>query len=121
MTRERGSASLLVVACLSLLLLVTAALGVAGAMVRAHRTAQAAADLAALGGAAAGQRGGDACATAERLADANGARMTACRLAGPDVVVQVAVAGPRWLGQPHDLGASARAGPGSGQPSGPTP
>ena len=48
---ERGSASPLVVACVGVLLLLGAALGVVAAMVRAHRDAQAAADLAALAAA----------------------------------------------------------------------
>ena len=65
---QRGAASLLVVALLSVLLLVGAALGVVAAMVWAHRVAQSAADLAALAGAADLQEGEDACAAASRIA-----------------------------------------------------
>ena len=47
----RGSATPFAIACLGLLVLLAAALGVTAAMVRAHRQAQAAADLAALAAA----------------------------------------------------------------------
>ena len=108
---ERGAASLLVVACLALLLLVGAALGVVAAMVRAHRSAQSAADLAALAAAEAHQRGSPACEAATTIATANAAELTACTVEGQDVHVTVLVTGPRWLGQQGDLVAEARAGP----------
>ncbi len=108
---ERGSATLFAVAVIGLLVLVGAALGVVGAMVHAHRAAQAAADLAALAGAEAGGRGGDPCAAAAGVARANGAELDSCAVEGFDVRLQVTVAGPHWLGQPHDLSAQARAGP----------
>ena len=109
---QRGAASLLIVALLSLLLLVGAALGVVAAMVWAHRTAQSAADLAALAGAAGLQQGEDACAAASRIAGANDARVASCVVEGEEAVVEVTVTGPRWLGQGADLSARARAGPG---------
>jgi len=108
---DRGSATVLVTACLGLLLLVGCALAVVAAMVAAHRTAQAAADLAALAGATAAQDGADPCAAAGSVATANGASLTRCAVAGDQVTVEVAVAGPHWLGQTHDLSAAARAGP----------
>lgn len=108
---ERGAATVLVVACLGVLLLVGSALAVVAAMVTAHRAAQAAADLAALAGATAARDGGDACAAAGSVAAANGARLTRCAPAGAEVAVEVEVPGPRWLGQVHDLSAAARAGP----------
>lgn len=110
--RERGAATVLVVACLGLLLLVGCALAVVAAMVTAHRSAQAAADLAALAGAGAVQDARDPCAAAAAVAADNGARLVRCSVAGDDVTVEVEVTGPRWLGQPHDLAARARAGPG---------
>ena len=110
---QRGAATLLVVTCAGLLLLVGSALGVVAAIVTAHRTAESAADLAALAGAAAHQQGGDGCARAAALANDNGARLTGCELTGGDVVVTVVVTGPRWLGQGSDLTAQARAGPSS--------
>lgn len=109
---ERGSATLFAVACLSLLLVLGAALGVVSALVHAHRQAQAAADLAALAGAQALARGDDACGAASDIASANEARLTSCRVEDRDVVVDVEVTGPRWLGQTGDLTGQARAGPG---------
>ena len=108
---ERGATTVLVVAFLGLLLLVGAALGVVGAMVRAHRAAQSAADLAALAGAVALARGEDPCSAAASVAGANGATVIDCRPDGSDVRVSVEVEGPRWLGQTADLAAEARAGP----------
>lgn len=108
---ERGAATVLVVAFLGLLLLVGAALGVVSAMVRAHRSAQAAADLAALAGASALAHGEDGCAAATEVAGANDAVLVTCVPDGLEVRVSVRVAGPHWLGQSADLTAEARAGP----------
>ena len=108
---ERGSATLFAVAVIGLLVLVGAALGVVAAMVHAHRVAQSAADLAALAGADAAGRGGDACAAAAQVAGANDASLDRCEVDGFDVRLQVTVDGPHWLGQRHDLSAQARAGP----------
>lgn len=107
---DRGAASLLAVSCLGLLLLLGAALSVVGAMVAAHRQAQAAADLAALAGATA-VVGGDPCGEAAAVAEGNGGSVTSCVVDGYDVVVEVVVPGPRWLGAPGDLTGRARAGP----------
>ena len=108
---DGGSASLLVVALTGVVLL----LGLAGAFLTAtgaaHRQAQSAADLAALAGATAGRSGGDACAMAAKVADQNGARSAACHVDGNDVVVQVLLAGPEFLGHSWELVGQARAGP----------
>lgn len=109
---EQGSATLLAVALLGVLVLVGVALGVVAAILHAHRQAQAAADLAALAGAAAVADGADACAAAGRIALANHAVLGACRVSGREVLVEVTVAGPRWLGHDGDLRGQARAGPG---------
>ena len=109
---DRGAATVLVTAVLGLLLLVGAALGVVAALVVGHRSAQSAADLAALAAATTESRGGDACAAADGAAAANGAVLTRCEVLGRDVRVSVRVTGPRWLGQQGDLNAEARAGPG---------
>ena len=66
------------------LLVVGAALGVVAAMVRAHRVAQAGADLAALAGAHGLALGRDGCLEAGRIAAANDVRLTACRVEGRD-------------------------------------
>lgn len=108
---ESGAATLLVVAMAGVLLLLGAALGVVTAMVTAHREAQSAADLAALAGARRVAAGGDGCETATRIATANGARLMSCTVSGRVVDVEVAVPGPRWLGQQADLAARSRAGP----------
>ncbi|MEO9322731.1 Rv3654c family TadE-like protein [Nocardioides sp. C4-1] len=108
---DRGAATLLTVALAGLLLFVGAALGVVGALLVAHRTAQAAADLAALAAAETAARGGDACGAAATIATANDAALTSCVVRGREVRVGVEVTGPRWLGQTGDLVAEARAGP----------
>ena len=111
---ERGSATLAASGVIGLLVLLGGALGVVGAMVHAHRVAQSAADLAALAGAHSAGLGGDACSAAGSIASANGADLDTCVTDGPggtDVRVRVAVEGPHWLGQTHDLRAEARAGP----------
>ena len=109
---DRGSASLLVVSLTGVVLL----LGLAGAFLTAtgaaQRRAQAAADLAALAGANAHQRGGDACVAAGQVADRNGVESTACQVEGNDVVVTVLLAGPEFLGHSWELIGRARAGPG---------
>jgi len=108
---ERGSSTPFAVVVLGLLLFVGAGLGVVAAMVATHRAAQAAADLAALGGASSLQRSADACLAAADVATANGARLAGCQVSGEEVRVVVRVVGPRWLGQVADLAAEARAGP----------
>lgn len=111
MRRERGSAIPLAVGLLGMVLFVGAALGVVMAMVATHRSAQAAADLASLAGAGSLQRRADACTAAAQVAEANGAVLEDCSVAGEDVIVAVRVTGPHWLGQVADLRAQARAGP----------
>jgi len=108
---DTGASTLLALSFMGVLLLVGSALSVTGAMVVAHRSAQSAADLAALAGAAAITDGTDPCRAAASVAAANGAGLEECSVSGRDLVVEVTVPGPRWLGQPHDLGARARAGP----------
>ncbi|KRA29802.1 MULTISPECIES: Rv3654c family TadE-like protein [unclassified Nocardioides] len=113
---QRGAATVLVVAMAGVLLLVGAASGVVAAIVVAHRKAQSAADLAALAGATVladpGSPGArDPCTAAAEVASANGAELSSCVIEGQDVVVEVTVAGPRWLGQDRDLVGAARAGP----------
>lgn len=108
---ERGAITVLALALLGLLLLLTAAFGVVEAMFATHRRAQSAADLSALAGAQAVQQGRDGCAAAAAIADANGAPLDQCHTDGSDVVVTVRMAGPRWLGAHGDLSAQARAGP----------
>ncbi len=109
---ERGAAALLAVAMTGVLMFVSSALGLASGLFVAHRRAQAAADLAALAGAAAAARGQPACVATDEVARRNGARVEECSVDGDTVSVRVVVAGPGWRGLQADLDASARAGPG---------
>lgn len=110
---EHGSATLLVVACAGVLLFVGCALAVVSAVFVAHRTAQAAADLAALAAAETLRTGGDACQVAEEVAVANGAVVASCVTEGLVAAVVTTVTGPHWLGWHGDPRGRARAGPAS--------
>lgn len=82
---ERGSATIWVLSCCVLLLVVAGVATVRGLAVVARHRAEASADLAAL--AAAGRIGvaDDGCAVAARIAARNGARLVSCQLSsGPD-------------------------------------
>lgn len=102
---------MLVVTMTGVLLFVTLALVLCAGLVRAHRIAQSAADLAALAGARALTVGADGCAEAASVATANGATLTGCDLQGADVRVTVTVPAPAWPGLDADLVGEARAGP----------
>ncbi|WP_082771808.1 Rv3654c family TadE-like protein [Actinoplanes sp. TFC3] len=105
--RDRGAASLLILA----LGLVMVLAGMAGAQVGAVRTgrheARTAADLGALAGAMRAVEGAEvACARAGEVVARNDAEMQACRVEGLEVVVAAKVS--LVLG---DTSATARAGP----------
>ena len=108
---ERGAATVLALAMMGLLVVVTVAVGGVVGVIATHRTAQAAADLAALAGAAALQDGGDACDRAGVVATRNHARLAACRVEGWDVSVEVVADTARLPGGVLDLRARGRAGP----------
>jgi secretion/DNA translocation related TadE-like protein len=113
---ERGSASVWVLACSALVLLIGVATSLRTEAVLARHRAESAADFAAL--AAAGRIGlrGDGCAAASALAAANGAALVRCRMtlrldgrAGTvDVSVSLAIRLPA-LGVERVI-ATARAG-----------
>jgi secretion/DNA translocation related TadE-like protein len=108
---EHGAGTVLAVAMMGVLVTVTvAAVGVVG-VIATHRTAQAAADLAALAGAAALQDGGDACAQAAEVAGRNRARLSGCEVDGWDVAVVVTARTSPLPGGVLDLRARGRAGP----------
>lgn len=111
MRDERGSASMLVVTMAAVLLLISVAAAAVVAVVVAHRSAQAAADLAALAGAQEVQGGGDGCRVAAQVAEANGTRLLECTARPASTSVEVAVDAPRWEGPVVRLRARARAGP----------
>jgi secretion/DNA translocation related TadE-like protein len=110
--QDRGAASIFVLAVGSVLV----AAGLAGASIGTARVgrqqARTAADLGALAGAAQVIDGeGAACSRAGQLASANGGRMTACRLEGLTIVVEVVVPVTPLPGLTRLASAAARAGP----------
>ena len=111
---DRGAATMFAAAlAVVLVMAATVAVLVAMAVLAGHR-ARAAADLAALAGATAAAGGLDACRTAQAVAEANGATVTACDLAGTPAsfVVSVTVAVPTGLRDPLPTAvhADAKAG-----------
>jgi len=110
--RDRGAASLLLLA----IGLVFVAAEVAGAAVGAARVArhraQIAADLGALAGAARAIEGREAaCAQATRIVAANQGRMSSCVLEGLEIVVHTDVTVEPLPGLSRRASAAARAGP----------
>jgi secretion/DNA translocation related TadE-like protein len=88
------------------------AVAAAGAVIVARHRAQAAADLAALAGAARAVEGETAaCARAGEIAAANGARLRSCRLTGWDLTVSTEVSPAQVAAVAGAATASARAGP----------
>lgn len=109
---QRGSAVPLVVAALALLATVTLLIAGLGGALIGQRRAETAADLAALAGAQAASRGGDACAAAARAAGLNGAVLRRCTREGSDVWVQTLGRTAGLFGRRLTVTASAKAGPG---------
>ncbi|WP_281241804.1 Rv3654c family TadE-like protein [Actinomyces ruminicola] len=110
---ERGSGTVMVLGIIAVVLcLGLGATGLIQAQAAGGR-ARSAADLAALAGATALTSvfaPADPCATAQRVARANGAELGACTINGEDVTVTVVVP-TRILGIPRRAEAAARAGP----------
>ena len=111
---EAGTATVLVMPLLGVIVLVAIVASVLGSLVVAQRRVQAAADLAALAGASAVPGAAGACAVAARLSRRNGADMVSCRLEGRDVRVEVAVQVTGLIGRSVTVRAQARAGPAAG-------
>ena len=110
--RERGSATVWVLAVGLLIVVVALASAAAGAGAVARHRAQSAADLGALAGAIRALDGaGTACAHARTIVAANGARLVACRLDGFDVIVSAEVVPSGVAAVAGVATASARAGP----------
>jgi secretion/DNA translocation related TadE-like protein len=113
--RDRGAATVWVLACGLMTVLVALAMSMVGAGIVARHRAQGAADLGALAGAAHAIEGEQsACATAGSIAAANGARMTRCGMEGFDVIVTVEVSPALVASLGRSARASARAGPATG-------
>ena len=107
---QRGAAVVVGLALTGVLLVVTTACVGSAAIVLAHRRAQVAADLAALAGAGALQRGAAPCGVARTIAARHGAALTGCLVDGVTVVVATAVVLPPALGG-GETPARSRAGP----------
>ncbi|WP_234795560.1 Rv3654c family TadE-like protein [Mycobacteroides saopaulense] len=109
---EDGSATIVAVAMMVVLLALTAGAAAVGSAVVARHRAQAAADLSALSGAQHALYGtAPACAEANKVARKMGAAVTSCAVEELDVVVTVTVRvmmGRFGMGPAH---AGARAGP----------
>ncbi|WP_327161379.1 Rv3654c family TadE-like protein [Mycolicibacterium wolinskyi] len=109
---DRGSASLLAVALIAILLAFTTGAAYLGAAVIARHRAQAAADLAALAAAGAVAGGPEAaCARASQIASAMRTTVAACRVDGLDVVLDVQVRVSLGRFGTGSARAVARAGP----------
>jgi secretion/DNA translocation related TadE-like protein len=110
--RDRGSATILAAAGVSVIMVALLVGLHLGAAVIARHQAEAAADLAALAAASVAVEGAQAaCGRADEVAAAMGGRVTSCRLAGWDALVEVRV--PVTVALPGIDGAEgrARAGP----------
>lgn len=115
-TRSRdqaGSATANAVMWIGLVTAMAVACVLASAVITTHRRSQAAADLAALAGAQAAQRGENGCSAAAANARRNRAEVRRCAIVESDVVVTVAVLPPEIFGGALDVPARARAGPSS--------
>ncbi|MEK8069786.1 Rv3654c family TadE-like protein [Rhodococcoides navarretei] len=113
MQDDEGGATVLAALAMSALIAVVVMVIHVGSAVGARHQAQSAADLAALAGAGALDRGAsDACETARGLAGRMGTELRECTIDEWDVIVTVGQ--PVFLGRfgMSDAIASARAGPG---------
>lgn len=118
MRDERGSATVLGLALIFVCLLVGVLAVSLGELAGARARLSAAADLAALAGAAHGLRG-DQCAAAARVATLGGAELVTCELSGEDVAVAVSGEVPGIIAKimgaagedPPRIEVRARAGP----------
>ena len=108
---QQGSAAVLAVGLVGVLVAVTALVAALGGMVVDQRRVEAAADLAALAGAAAAQRGDDGCAAAGSVARLNTSRVTRCTAARQVVQVRVVRTGRQLFGRRFTVASTARAGP----------
>ena len=113
---ERGSGSILIAALSGVVVVLGCAAMLIAGYAAAHHRARAAADLAALSGAAAYGEGGDPCPPAARIARGNGASLESCEQVGDAVdyvvsVTAVVTVTHRVPGLPREVSASAHAGP----------
>ena len=112
MTTDRGSASVLTVGGMTVLLTATTLFVWVGVAVDTRHHAQSAADLAALAAAGAALTGEtEACGLAKWVTDRMGVTLSSCRLNGWDARVEVAARPPGVLAGFGSAHARSRAGP----------
>lgn len=115
---QRGSTAVLATVLVGVLMTVAMLVAVVGGAVADQRRVESAADLGALAGASAAQRGADGCAVAGSMVARNRARLAACSATGSVVTVRAARETRPVLGLRFTVTARARAGPaGSLEPS----
>ena len=108
---ESGVATFYAVAAMAVLLLTLTVVSAGIRLARTQHQAATAADLAALAGAVAASSSDDACGAAQRVASANGGRLTSCRVSDRVVDVLVEVSSTPLWGRTWSLRVPARAGP----------
>lgn len=113
---ERGMGTMLIMAVVVVLLMLSGAIGIAGQYLLAERRAHMAADLAALAGAQSYGSGKGGCVQAKAYASKNNHTLAGCKIAGDagDFVVTVRVEGPAPVTVPvlpRKITVSAHAGP----------
>ena len=109
--RDHGSASVVMVGVIGVVVSTTAGALVLAGVVRASHQARLGADLAAVAGALHlrdGASSSAACGAAAHIASANDTSLQTCSVNGDDVTVVVAAAASAW---PRPATARARAGP----------
>lgn len=120
--RQRGSASVLVVAIGTCLVLFGVTVSALGTAIETRHRAQVGADTAALAAAMRSIEGSQvACKRAEQLAKQNGTTLTKCVLSDRNVSIKVTAELPRILSRFGPVQAVAAAGPvaGFGEAGGP--
>jgi secretion/DNA translocation related TadE-like protein len=108
---QRGSATVLALPLLGALTVVAVLLAYVGGALTLRRKVAAAADLAALAGAAELQAGGDGCGAAATVAARNGVDLGPCAVHGLELSVTVTARTEPLLGRSLVVSARARAGP----------
>jgi secretion/DNA translocation related TadE-like protein len=108
---QRGAAALLVLGFAGVLLVLALVIVSGARLLVAQRETAAAADLAALAGAGAAQRGEPACPAARTVAAANRGTLAGCRTDGEVVTVRVETEVRGAFGLGATVASRARAGP----------
>ena len=108
---EAGIAVPMVVVGMALVTTVAIVVALLGRLLADQRRADSAADLAALAGAAAVQRGEPPCEAVAWAVTRNGARLGSCTVEGEHVRVEVVRRSASFLGRELEVAGAAHAGP----------